>query len=70
MIVIRPEIKQDRQAIWNINRTAFETDAEANLVDTLRDGDYVEVSRVAEIDDQIVGHILFSRLPIVTEGER
>jgi len=66
VIVIRPEIEQDRQAIWNVNRAAFESDAEANLVDALRDGGYVEVSLIAKVDGEIVGHILFSRLPVVT----
>lgn len=66
MIVIRPETEQDRQAIWNVNRAAFESDAEANLVDALRDSGYVEVSLIAKVDGEIVGHILFSRLPVVT----
>jgi putative acetyltransferase len=64
-VVIRPEEEADRQAVWNVNRTTFETEEEANLVDALRDGGYVEVSLVAEVDGEIVGHILFSRLPIV-----
>jgi len=61
-VVVRPEEDSDRQAVCNVNRTAFETEEEANLVDALRDGGYVEV------DGEIVGHILFSRLPIITEG--
>lgn len=65
---IRPETDQDRLAVWNVNRAAFETDAEANLVDALRDGGYVEVSLVAEIDGEVVGHILFSRLPVIMEA--
>ena len=65
-VEIRPESDQDRQAVWNVNRAAFETEEEANLVDALRDGGYVEVSLVAEVDGEVVGHILFSRLPIVT----
>jgi len=67
VIVIRPETEQDRQAVWNVNRAAFDSDTEADLVDALRDGGYVEVSLVAECDDEIVGHILFSRLPIITK---
>ena len=63
---IRPETGQDREAIWNVNRSAFESDAEANLVDALRDGGFAEVSLVAGIDGKIVGHILFSRVTINT----
>ena len=64
---IRSETTADRQAIWDLNRAAFDTEAEADLVDALRDGGYVEVSLVAEQNGQIVGHILFSNLPIVTK---
>ena len=64
---IRPEEDQDRKAVWNVNRLAFDAEDEANLVDALRDGGYVEVSLVAEIDGEIVGHILFTRLAINTD---
>jgi putative acetyltransferase len=67
MVVIRSEAASDLDAIRQVNRAAFESDAEANLVDALRDGGYVEVSLVAEVDGEIVGHILFSRLPIITK---
>lgn len=66
---IRAETASDIQAIWNLNRAAFGTDAEANLVDALRDGGYVDVSLVAEANGEIVGHILFSHLPIITDAQ-
>lgn len=65
-VVIRPETGQDQEAIWSVNQAAFEGDAEANLVDALRDGRFFAVSLVAEVDGEIVGHILFSRVAIVT----
>ncbi len=65
-ITILPEADDDRQSIWNVNKAALDGDAEANLVDALRDGGFVEVSLVAELDDKIVGHILFSRVTINT----
>lgn len=64
---IRPESDQGRKAVCNVNRLAFEAEDEANLVDALRDGGYAEVSLVAEEGGEIVGHILFSRLAIVTD---
>ena len=64
----RCETPEDRHAIWTVNRSAFEADAEATLVGALRDGGYVEVSLVAEMDGQIIGHILFSREAIITKG--
>jgi len=66
-VTIRPENDEDRQAVRNVNKAAFDGDAEANLVDALRDGGFVEVSLVAEVDGKIVGHILFSQLAIITE---
>ena len=65
-IEIRSETAVDRQAIQLLNRAAFETDAEAKLVDALRDGGFVDISLVAEEVGSIIGHILFSQLPIVT----
>ena len=37
-VMIRSEEDRDQQAIWQVNRAAFETQAEATLVDALRDG--------------------------------
>ena len=68
-ISIRSEANEDWQSIWTLNRTAFEGDDEANLVDGLRDGGFVVGALVAEFDGKIVGHILFSHVLIVTENE-
>lgn len=67
-MLIRPETIADHEAIRKVNSLAFGQEAEARLVDALRDGGYVRVSLVAEKDGQVVGHILFSDLPIITEG--
>lgn len=64
-IAIRPEIEPDRASIRSVHREAFEGTYEAKLVDSLRDGGFVEVSLVAEVDGEIVGHIAFSRVAIV-----
>jgi putative acetyltransferase len=66
---IRRETPADEQQIRNINREAFESKVEANLVNALRAGGYATISLVAEIDDEIVGHILFS-LAAIRSGER
>src|SRR4051794_17837237 len=65
---IRPETAADLAAIRELNRLAFDGEDETRLVDALRDGGYVRVSLVAEEDGQVVGHILFSDLPVVTPG--
>lgn len=67
MTTIRPKTPADLDAIREINRLAFGQDAEADLVDGLRAGGFVRLSLVAEVDGKIVGHILFSPLPIYTE---
>lgn len=67
-VVIRPEAEHDRKAVQHVHQMAFEGDAEADLVKALRDGGFVEVSLVAEIEGEIVGHILFSRIAIVTKA--
>jgi putative acetyltransferase len=68
VVDIRPETEIDYEAIRVVNQRAFGGDEEARLVDALRDRGYVRLSLVAEVDGRVVGHILFSELPIVTES--
>lgn len=67
--IMRPEVSADHVAIFEVNRLAFGQPAEARLADSLRDGGHVRVSLIAEKDGQVVGHILFSDLPIITKAE-
>jgi putative acetyltransferase len=64
--VIRPETPADHAPIRQVNRLVFGREDEARLVDALREGGFARVSMVAEVDSEVVGHILFSDLPIVT----
>jgi len=57
---IRPEERTDRAAVRAVNEAAFESSAEADLVDVLRGTSSQLISLVAERDDVVVGHILFS----------
>jgi putative acetyltransferase len=59
-MVIREERDGDRDGIRELNRRAFETEAEARLVDRLRDEGAVQASLVALEGDHIVGHALYS----------
>lgn len=61
---IRPESPADHAAVRVVNQQAFGADAEAILVDALRDEGDALFALVAEAEGEIVGHILFSRLPI------
>jgi putative acetyltransferase len=65
-LTVRAEKPQDREAVREVNRRAFGGEDEARLVDALRDGGYARLSLVAEEGGRVVGHVLFSDLPIVT----
>jgi putative acetyltransferase len=57
---IRPETESDRAAVRAVNRAAFETPAEADLVESLHRKAVSLISLVAEVEGGVVGHILFS----------
>lgn len=59
-MLIRSERDNDKTAIYNVNVAAFETPAEADLVDALREQAQPIVSLIAEDGEAIVGHIMFS----------
>lgn len=63
---IRIEKKSDLRFIREVNEAAFETPAEANLVDALREQAQPVISLLAEDGGEIVGHILFS--PVMLAG--
>ncbi len=67
-LVIRDECKADFQAVREVNRAAFGRDDEADLVDALRAGFHSRVSLIASLDQEVVGHIMFTDLVIVTNG--
>jgi len=50
----------DRVAVRSVNLAAFQSPFEADLVDILREHASPVVSLVAEEDEDIVGHIMFS----------
>ncbi len=66
-MLIRPENENDIEVIRDINSEAFETNTEANLVDKLRESGIPFISLVAEIDNKLVGHILFTPVKLVGE---
>jgi putative acetyltransferase len=65
-MVIRDEQPPDREQIRRVNDTAFGRSDEADLIDRLRAERAVLLSLVAEVDSQIIGHILFSRMTLET----
>lgn len=63
---IREQRADDGPAIRQILRLAFGRDDEGRLVERLQSGGWARLSLVAELNGRVVGHVLFSRLPIVT----
>jgi len=61
---IRPETESDSGTIHRVHAAAFETDAEARLVDALRENSKLIVSLAAELDGEIAGHIAFSPVTV------
>jgi putative acetyltransferase len=64
-LILREERPADRAAIFDVVDRAFGQDAEARLVDKLREGGHVQLSLVAASDGKIVGHILYSELQVI-----
>ena len=68
MIIIRIEKSEDVLQVRKINEQAFETSAEANIVDILRQTCPNSLSLVAEDENCVVGHILFSPAVVNSAG--
>ena len=62
---IRPETEADSAAVRAVNEAAFDTSAEADLVEALRRRNVSMVSLVAEVEGVVVGHILFSPVSLI-----
>lgn len=67
MVEIRKEQRGDEEQVRLVNMRAFAQPAEADIVDNLRKTCPEGVSFVAECEDKVVGHILFT--PAVIEAE-
>ena len=65
---IRKEKDSDKEKIWKVNAEAFESEAEANLVNALRDSGISFISLVAEEDEGIIGHILFTPVELIGDA--
>ena len=61
---IRSEHVNDFEAVYSVNLSAFDTAAEANLVNGLRQAEVPIISLVAEEQGIIIGHILFSSVTL------
>jgi len=66
---IREEAPGEIESIYRVNEQAFETNAEARLVDLLRERRKAVISLIAKVGEVIVGHILFSPVSIEPAAE-
>jgi putative acetyltransferase len=71
-ITVRPEQQVDIDDIYELNKLAFGQENEARLVDLLRTAPgYVPgLSLVATAENALVGHILFSKIFVVSGDAR
>ena len=69
-MIIRTENKQDFASVYELHKQAFGQTEEPDLVNKLRESDRFipELSLVAEVDNKVVGHILFTKIYIQSEG--
>lgn len=71
-IDIRAEQAQDIPAVYSLHAAAFGQENESRLVNLLRESEHYipELSLVAVLNGTIIGHILFTKLKIVTGSGR
>lgn len=62
--MIRPAGADDAAAIARVHTEAFERPAEAELVAALGAAGLSEVSLVAEVEGDVIGHVLLSRVSV------
>ena len=61
-MIVRPETKTDLAAIRAVEEAAFRRTREADLVDRLRTDGATVLSLVALKNDQLIGHVVFSKM--------
>lgn len=64
MLEIRTEQPSDRVAIRKVHEAAFGEPSGAAVVDLLRERGKLDISLVAIVDHQVVGHIAFSAVSV------
>ncbi len=67
-VTIRDEQPEDVAAISQVNDKAFGQPLEGGLVDLLRAREGILLSLVAISEGQIIGHILFSPVTVISDG--
>lgn len=66
-VFIREEHPDDIEAIRSVNEKAFAQSQESHIVDALRSNSAALLSLVAIVDNEIVGHIIYSPATVHSE---
>jgi putative acetyltransferase len=66
-MAIRAETSADEAAVYALNDMAFDGPEESRIIAGLRDAKRIALSLVAEEKGRILGHILFSWLPVTID---
>ena len=63
---IRAELESDHAEVFTVNQLAFDQDDESRIIEKIRESPHFvpELSLVAINNNELIGHILFSRLQI------
>ena len=68
MLVVRNEVEEDHDAVFEVVSAAFGKTDEANLVNRVRNLPRM-ISLVAEQNGAVVGHIMFSPVRLIHDGD-
>lgn len=68
MIKVRSETSTDITLIHKVEAAAFNSSIEPTLVDMLRERQHAVLSLVAEVDEKLVGHIIYSPVILTPVG--
>lgn len=68
-MIIRKEEDTDHPLVYQLNARVFESDGEAKLVEKLRGSPDALLSLVAEKQERIVGHIMFSKVSLIGHAD-
>jgi putative acetyltransferase len=72
LVTIRPETASDIEAIRAVTDAAFGGRTESRLIELIRASEHFvpELSLVAEVDGEVVGHVMLSRVLLAGEADR
>lgn len=68
-MIVRTEAESDHPLVYQLNARVFDSDGEAKLVEKLRGSPDTVLSLVAEKEDRIVGHVMFSKVSLIGHAD-